>query len=58
VLERDDKRDREEIEELPSEFEALQSGPTACDIEIRISDGPLEYDHQSERVIYRRRDIE
>jgi hypothetical protein len=56
VLERDDERDREEIEEVPSEFEALQSGPMACDAEIRISDALLECDRPSERVIYRRRE--
>jgi hypothetical protein len=34
----------------------MQSGPTPCDAEVFISDGPLEYDRQYDRVVYVRRE--
>ncbi len=56
VLEHDDPTDREEIEDVPSEFEALQSGPVDCAADVQIANGPLPWPAHPARVIYRRRE--
>ena len=56
VLAQEHAGDRDEIGEVPSEFEALQSGPVDCDVEILVTNEPLVFPPEPERVIYRRRE--
>lgn len=56
VLEHEDADDREEILDVVSEFDALQSGPVEREVVITADSGPLEWPDPPARVVYRRRE--
>lgn len=56
VLEREDRRDRDEIGDVPAEFEALYPGPMPCIAEVEISSGSLRDLEPMERVVFWRRE--
>jgi hypothetical protein len=53
LLERDDPRDRDEIADIASEFEALQDGPLDLDVVITVTDARLPV-VVPWRMVYRR----
>lgn len=56
VLEEDLVEDREEIEDIAVEFEALQEKPIAYEVAVSVSKNPMEWPPLSVRVVYRRRE--
>lgn len=56
VLEQEDDDDLEEIEDLKTEFEALQSGPIDYDVIVEVSDQPLAWPDESSIVVFKRRE--
>ncbi|MEH0018420.1 MAG: hypothetical protein V6Z89_02145 [Desulfobacter sp.] len=56
VLEEDSKSDRDEIDDLVSEFEVLQPKPINFDIEVEISTNELLWPNESTIVVYRRKE--
>lgn len=56
VLEEDLDEDRQEIEDIAVEFEALQEKPVAYDVTVSVAKSPMEWPPQSVRVVYRRRE--
>lgn len=56
VLDHEDAEDREEIEDFPTEWEALKDRPTPCRIVVLIESGVLPWPSPPTRVVYRRRE--
>jgi len=56
ILERDTEEDREEIEDILFEFEALQNGPVAVEASVLIHAGDLQAIALYPRVVYGRRE--
>lgn len=56
ILERDMLRDREEIEEVVTQFEALQDRGIDCSVKIVVKDGQLDWPEPPTRVVFRRRE--
>lgn len=58
VLEEDRVEDRQEIEDIAVEFEALQEKPIAYEVTVSVVTRQIEWPPQSVRVVYRRREVE
>ncbi len=56
ILEQDSKEDREEIEDILFEFEALQSGPVEVEARVLIHAGELQAVELYPRAVYCRRE--
>lgn len=56
VLNDDNAEDREEIEDVGCEFEALQDLPIEFSVEVNVTHLPLEWPKEPVRVVYRRRE--
>ncbi|MCG2583852.1 hypothetical protein [Massilia sp. TS11] len=56
VLAVDSAEDREEIDDVASEFEALQESSICYRVEILVTDEPITWPAPSIRVVYRRRE--
>jgi hypothetical protein len=56
VLEKDSTKDREEIEDIASEFEANHDSPVLYKIETIITPATLDWPAPPTRVIFRRRE--
>lgn len=56
VLEQECEEDREEIEEIASAFDALQSTNTPRDFEVKVIDVPLRLPEPPTRVVFCRRE--
>jgi hypothetical protein len=56
VLEQEDARDREEIDDIAFEFEALQARGIEVDVEVLIDSRRIEEIELPARVIYGRRE--
>ena len=56
ILERDSAEDREEIEDILFEFEALQNGPVEVEASVLIHAGELQSVELYPRVVYGRRE--
>lgn len=54
-LEKEEKIDREEISEIALQFEAFQETGIDYDVEIHVTQEPLEWPLAPERVVFRRR---
>jgi len=57
VLEKDSIDDREEINDLTAEFEALQSHHVDFEINVEISEKELHWPDESTIVVFRRKEI-
>ena len=57
ILEKDFEDDREEIEDLKTEFEALQPICTDYDFKVKITNETLDWPDSSSIVVYRRREL-
>ena len=57
VLEEDLVEDRQEIEDIAVEFEALQEKPIAYEVTVSVVTSRIEWPPQSVRVVYRRREV-
>jgi hypothetical protein len=58
VLERDDESDREEIDEVASAFDALQSTDVPRRFEVFVDGRPLPWPKPPVRVVFRRREVD
>lgn len=57
VLENDDPDDREEIEDVAADFDALQdNGSATFNVEITVTDEPLQWPKPPWVVVFRRRE--
>jgi hypothetical protein len=56
VLGADSKEDREEIDDIGFEFEALQEGPVDYEVSVAISRDDLSFPEPPGRVLFRRRE--
>lgn len=56
VLAEDDETDREEIEDIAFEFEALQDSAVEYDVTVRVASGPLDWPDPPTRVLFKRRE--
>lgn len=56
VLERDDPIDREEIEDVVTQFEAVQEGPIPLSVEVAVDAGDLAWPEAPARTVFRRRE--
>lgn len=56
VLARESEEDREEIEDIGAELEALQDGPLDYETIVSISDDALDFPEFPGRVLFRRRE--
>lgn len=56
VLERDNDVDREEIDDVAMQFEALQEHRINCRVKVVIDGGKLDWPGAPARVIFRRRE--
>lgn len=56
VLETVSAEDCEEIDNFAPEWEALQNGPTPCDIQVSYSADSLSWPRAPKRALYRRRE--
>lgn len=56
TLERHDEEDREEIENVVVQWEALQDGPRKMTVEVEVNNGPLTWPTAPTRALYRRRE--
>jgi hypothetical protein len=57
VLESEDAADREEINDIVSEFDALQDHFVEHEVEIVVSAQPIPWPEPPARVIFRRREV-
>ncbi|WP_155250750.1 hypothetical protein [Pseudoalteromonas luteoviolacea] len=57
MLESEDEDDLEEIEDLKSEFEALQESPIDYDFIIKITDADLSWPDDNIVVVFKRREF-
>lgn len=58
VLEEDLVEDRQEIEYIAVEFEALQEKPIVYEVNVSVVTSQIEWPLQSVRGVYRRREVE
>ncbi|MCC7716703.1 hypothetical protein [Janthinobacterium lividum] len=56
VLAEDNAIDREEIEDIACEFEALQEASITYVIDVVVTKAPIDWPSESVRVVYRRRE--
>jgi hypothetical protein len=56
VLQSESGADREEIEDVASEFEALQGSVVRYEVDITITADPIAWPPPPTRVVYRRRE--
>ena len=57
VLESENEDDFEEIEDLKSEFEALQESPIDYDFVVKVTDANLSWPEDNEVVVFKRREL-
>jgi len=57
VLEKESMGDMEEIDDLTSEFEALQACAVDFEIKVEVSNSELFWPDKSTIVVYRRKEI-
>ncbi len=55
-LERESNEDRAEIEDVATEFEALQGTGIEYDVDVRITRDPIAWPAPPTRVVFRRRE--
>lgn len=55
-LEHDDAEDREEIEDAVGDFDALQFGPVARQLEIAVTSEQISWPLPPTRVVFKRRE--
>ena len=56
LLEQDSEDDREEIEDVVFEFEAMQDSDIVIDVKVTVDAGPLERIHLPGRVVFGRKE--
>jgi hypothetical protein len=56
VLRQDNDSDREEINDVGTQFEAFQDGAIRCRIEVVINDSKLSWPDPPNRIIFRRKE--
>jgi len=57
ILEHESACDLEEIEDIVFEFEALQESMVPTEVDVKVSDGPLDLTMRPKRVVYLRREM-
>ncbi len=57
ILESENENDFEEIEDLKSEFEALQESPVDYDFVVKVADTDLSWPDDNTVVIFKRREF-
>ena len=56
ILAEDRSEDREEIDDVAVEFEALQEKSIRYEVEVSVTKEPITWPSQSVRIVYRRRE--
>ncbi|TQF67863.1 hypothetical protein [Pseudoalteromonas luteoviolacea] len=57
ILESEDEDDFEEIEDLKSEFEALQESPIDYDFVVKVTDADISWPDDNSIVVFKRREF-